>query len=124
MRQTPVAFGCEARSIPNVQLPGTCSVEDTASRFETHATCPATARPPLPRRPDRINPVAQGFGAAVRRAREARDETLEDVAGRIPRLDPRYLGEIELGWHAPTIVTAKRLADALDTPLAVLVEDI
>jgi hypothetical protein len=46
------------------------------------------------------------------------------VAGRVSRLDPRYLGEIELGWHAPTIVTAKRLADALDTPLAVLVEDI
>jgi transcriptional regulator with XRE-family HTH domain len=76
----------------------------------------------LPRRPERINPVAQGFGAAVRRAREERDETLEDVAGRVPRLDPRYLGEIELGWHAPTIVTVKRLADALDTPLADLVD--
>ncbi len=57
----------------------------------------------------------------MRRARENRGETLEDVAGRIPRLDPRYLGEIELGWHAPTIVTAKRLADALGTSLKDLV---
>lgn len=96
-------------------------MEATASRFETHAPCPATARSALPRRSDRVDPVAQGFGAAVRRTREQRDETLEDVAGRVPRLDPRYLGEIELGWHAPTITTAKRLADALDTPLAELV---
>ncbi len=68
--------------------------------------------------------TAEAFGAAVRRAREDRGETLEDVAGRVPRLDPRYLGEIELGWHAPTIVTAKRLADALGTPLKDLVRDL
>ena len=60
----------------------------------------------------------------MRRAREDRGETLEDVAGRVPRLDPRYLGEVELGWHAPTIVTAKRLADALDASLADLVTDL
>lgn len=78
----------------------------------------------MPRRSERVHPTAEAFGAAVRRAREDRDETLEDVAGRVPRLDPRYLGEIELGWHAPTIVTAKRLADALDTPLAELVAEI
>lgn len=60
----------------------------------------------------------------MRAAREARGETLEDVAARIPRLDPRYLGEIELGWHAPTIVTCKRIADALEVPLAELVRDL
>lgn len=58
------------------------------------------------------------FGSAVREARERRDETLEDVAGRIGKLDPRYLGEVELGFHAPTIVTAKKIADALDRPLS------
>lgn len=52
---------------------------------------------------------------------EAREETLEDVAARVSRLDPRYLGEIELGWHAPTIVTCKRIAAALDVPLSELV---
>lgn len=55
----------------------------------------------MPRR-TQADPVARAFGAAVRSAREARGETLEDVAARVPRLDPRYLGEIELGWHAPT----------------------
>jgi hypothetical protein len=39
-------------------------------------------------------------------------------------MDPRYLGEIELGWHAPTIVTAKRIADALEMRLATLVRDL
>jgi transcriptional regulator with XRE-family HTH domain len=73
----------------------------------------------VPRRTG-TDPVAQAFGSAVREKREARGETLEDVAGRIPRLDPRYLGEIELGWHAPTIGTAKRIADALEVPLAEL----
>lgn len=77
----------------------------------------------MPRR-TQADPVAQAFGAALRAAREARGETLEDVAARIPRLDPRYLGEIELGWHAPTIVTCKRIADALEVPLAELVRDL
>jgi hypothetical protein len=43
------------------------------------------------------------------------------VTRRIPRMDARYLGEIELGWHATTIVTAKKIADALEVPLAKLV---
>jgi transcriptional regulator with XRE-family HTH domain len=70
------------------------------------------------------DPVAQAFGGALRAAREARGETLEDVAARVPRLDPRYLGEIELGWHAPTIVTCKRIADALEVPLVDLVRNV
>jgi len=77
----------------------------------------------MPRR-TRADPIALSFGAAVRAEREHRRESLEDVAGRIPRLDPRYLGEIELGWHAPTIVTAKRIADALGVPLAELARDL
>ncbi len=77
----------------------------------------------MPRR-TAADPTAQHFGMAVRRAREQRGETLEDVAGRIPRMDPRYLGEIELGWHAPTIVTAKRIADALQMTLSDLVRDL
>jgi transcriptional regulator with XRE-family HTH domain len=39
-------------------------------------------------------------------------------------MDAKYLGEVERGWHSPTITTAKRIADALDVPLAELVEDI
>lgn len=39
-------------------------------------------------------------------------------------MDPKYLGELERGWHAPTIPTAKRIADALEAPLAELVDDL
>lgn len=63
----------------------------------------------------------------------AQRETLGDVAGRIPSvgrggqlstLDPRHLGEIELGWHAPSIVTAQKIANALAVPLRDLVTDL
>lgn len=80
----------------------------------------------MPRRtePENRHPIALAFGGAVREARERRKETLEDVAGRIAKLDPRYLGEVELGFHAPTIITAKKLADALDVPLDSLFRDL
>ncbi len=77
----------------------------------------------MPRR-THAEPVAQAFGRAVREARGSRSETLDDVAARIPRMDPKYLGEIERGWHSPTLTTAKRIADALETPLAELVRGI
>jgi len=70
------------------------------------------------------DPVAQEFGAAIRTARTERGETLEQVANRIESMDAKYLGEIERGWHAPTIPTAKRIADALDVPLSELVRDL
>jgi hypothetical protein len=38
--------------------------------------------------------------------------------------DPKYLGELERGWHAATLPTAKRIADALDVPLSQLVRDL
>lgn len=69
-------------------------------------------------------PTAVAFGSAIRDARNRRDESLEDVAGRVPKLDPRYLGEVELGFHAPTIVTAKKIADALEVPLTELMKDL
>jgi ribosome-binding protein aMBF1 (putative translation factor) len=68
------------------------------------------------------NPVAQQFGAAVREARRQRCETLEQVSHRIARMDAKYLGEIERGWHAPSITTAKRIADALGMTLAELTD--
>jgi transcriptional regulator with XRE-family HTH domain len=74
----------------------------------------------VPRR-STADPVAQRFGAAVREVRKQREETLEQVAHRITRMDAKYLGEIERGWHAPTIPTAKRIADALEVALADLV---
>ncbi len=64
------------------------------------------------------DPIAQQFGAAVRKARGQRGETLEQVSHRIARMDAKYLGEIERGWHAASIPTAKRIADALEMTLA------
>ena len=77
----------------------------------------------MPRR-TRADAAAVAFGAAVRQARTERGETLEDVARRLGRMDAKYLGEIERGWHSPTLTTAKRIADALDVPLAELVVDL
>jgi transcriptional regulator with XRE-family HTH domain len=58
----------------------------------------------------------------VREVRLDRGETLEQVAQRIPRLDAKYLGEIERGWHSPSLGTAKRIADGLEVSLAALVD--
>lgn len=90
--------------------------------YSTVGTCSSDVQR-MPRRTE-ADPVAKAFGAAVRTRRERRRESLEEVADRIPRMDPSYLGEIELGWHAPTIVTAKRIADALDVKLSTLVHDL
>jgi len=56
--------------------------------------------------------------------RQQRGETLEAVAARIARMDAKYLGELERGWHAPTIPTAKRIAIALETTVSELAKDI
>lgn len=77
----------------------------------------------MPRR-TKADPIAQAFGESVRRVRDERGETLEVVAGRIANLDSKYLGEIERGWHSPTLRTAKRIADALELSLSDLVRDL
>jgi transcriptional regulator with XRE-family HTH domain len=74
----------------------------------------------VPRR-SQADPVSQRFGEAVRRVRRERGETIEQVARRINRMDEKYLGELERGWHSPTLSTAKRVADALGVSLADLV---
>ena len=81
--------------------------------------CSPRAHQPVPRRTV-ADPIARQFGAAVREARGQRGETLEQVSHRIARMDAKYLGEIERGWHAPSIPTAKRIADALGMTLAEL----
>lgn len=77
----------------------------------------------MPRR-GAADPIAQRFGAAIREVRTRREETLEQVSHRIERMDAKYLGEIERGWHAPSIPTAKRIADALEVTLAQLTKDL
>ncbi len=88
------------------------------TQFDFLAPCPL---PHLMPRRTKADPVAQAFGQAIRDARDARDETLDQVANRMGQSDGRYLGEVERGWHSPTISTAKDIADALGVSLADLV---
>ena len=78
----------------------------------------------MPRRRSDPEPVAQIFGNAVRSARKQRGWTIEDLGSRMGRPDGKYLGEVERGFHSPTITTAKEIADALELRLADLVTEI
>ena len=64
------------------------------------------------------------FGNAVRTARKKRGWTIEDLGSRMGRPDGKYLGEVERGFHSPTITTAKEIADALELRLVDLVADV
>lgn len=79
----------------------------------------------MPRRRRDPEPIARIFGEAVRARRERRGWTLEQLAEEMGSSDHgRYVGEIERGFHSPTLTTAKRIADALDVSLAELVRSI
>lgn len=78
----------------------------------------------MPRRRSDPDPVALVFGGAVRSARSERGWSLEDLGSRMGRPDGKYLGEVERGFHSPTITTAKEIADALEVKLEVLVREI
>ena len=89
----------------------------------------------MPRRRTEPDPTALAFGTAVRRQRTAQQRTLEDVASSIPAatrgsdnrgatMNSKYLGELEGGWHTPSIATAKLIASALGVSLSDLVRDL
>lgn len=40
------------------------------------------------------------------------------------RMDAKYLGEIERGWHTPSIATTTRIAEGLGISVADLVRDL
>lgn len=68
--------------------------------------------------------MAKLFGDAIRRERTKRSWTQEDLGARMGRPDGKYLGEVERGFHSPTITTAKQIADALEVKLVDLVKEI
>lgn len=78
----------------------------------------------MPRRRADPEPVAQVFGEAVRAQREQKGWTLEQLGDRMGRTDGKYLGEVERGYHSPTLTTAKEIADALGVRLAELVSEL
>lgn len=63
--------------------------------------------------------VSLDFGRAVRRLREGRGWSQEELAARA-NLNRSYLGEIERGAAMPSLGTAAKLALALELSLAEL----
>jgi XRE family transcriptional regulator, regulator of sulfur utilization len=64
--------------------------------------------------------MGERFGAAVRRMREARGWSQEQLAGHA-ELIRSYMGEIERATAMPSLATAAKLAQALDVTLSRLI---
>lgn len=94
------------------------------SLFDAYGPCPLALLASVVRHRTEPEPVAKVFGDAVRRERKERGLTLEQLGERFGRPDGKYLGEIERGFHSPTITMAKQIADALEMPLSSLVSDL
>lgn len=92
--------------------------------FDAYGPCPLASSVSVTRHRTEPEPVAKVFGDAVRRERKELGLTLEQLGERLGRPDGKYLGEIERGFHSPTITMAKQIADALGLPLAMLVADL
>lgn len=60
------------------------------------------------------------FGAAVRRLREAKGWSQEELAGQA-ELNRSYMGEIERATAMPSLATAAKLARALQVSLSHLI---
>lgn len=61
--------------------------------------------------------LVESFGLAVRQLREAKDWSQEQLAER-SSLNRSYVGEVERGRVIASIVTAQKLAFALDVNIA------
>jgi transcriptional regulator with XRE-family HTH domain len=65
------------------------------------------------------NQVLAAFGSNVRKAREAKDFTQEQLAEKAD-LDQTYISGIERGLRNPSIVSVVRIAKALGSSVAEL----
>jgi len=64
--------------------------------------------------------VGERFGAVIRRLREERGWSQEQLAG-VAQLNRSYMGEIERATAMPSLATAAKLALALEVPLSRLI---
>ncbi len=67
--------------------------------------------------------MAVAFGQRVREARLAAGLTQEALA-EATGLHPTFISNVERGYRVPTVATLLRLADGLDVPPGVLVDDL
>ena len=61
------------------------------------------------------------FGSNVRKVRQQRKLTQEDLAS-VAHIDLTYVGGIERGKRNPSLLVMGRIAEALSTPLVKLLE--
>lgn len=66
----------------------------------------------------RIHAAARGYQI------QPSGQILDQATEKAGATDGRYIGEIEQGWHSPTIATVKQIADTLEVPLGNLVRDL
>jgi transcriptional regulator with XRE-family HTH domain len=69
------------------------------------------------------DPIGVLFGASIRRLREGRGWTQEQLAERA-EMSVTYLGFIERGENVPTLTIILKLADALSVSPGRLVDDV
>jgi transcriptional regulator with XRE-family HTH domain len=67
--------------------------------------------------------IAELFGQIVRRRRESAGLTQEDL-GHSSNLSRNFIGMLERGERAPTIISLRQLAVALGTTMSSLVQDL
>lgn len=70
----------------------------------------------------RQNPTLVALGSAIRRARQERDLSQEQLA-LSAEVDVSYLGRVERGDNAAALLTLKRIADALGISMAALMSE-
>jgi transcriptional regulator with XRE-family HTH domain len=67
--------------------------------------------------PEKLKHVRNQVGATIRRMRNRRELSLEDLADRVGH-DAKYLGMVELGKANPSLDTLTRIAGGLSVKVA------
>jgi transcriptional regulator with XRE-family HTH domain len=70
-----------------------------------------------------VEPLAQQFGAVIRRRREQANLTQEALADRA-HLHRTYISLLERGLRTPSILIVKQLAEGLGTTMTSLIADL
>jgi transcriptional regulator with XRE-family HTH domain len=66
--------------------------------------------------------IRKTVGGNIRRLRDVKGLTQEELASKCDEMDRTYLSGIERGIRNPTIVVVQRIADALGVPPNKLLE--
>jgi transcriptional regulator with XRE-family HTH domain len=70
-----------------------------------------------------VQPLSKSFGIVLRRLREAKEISQEDLASKA-KLHRNYVGLLERGERTPTILIVDQLAKALGTTMSKLLRKV